>query len=106
MVYTIVVHLYAKEGAEIEEQIRTKLAEASRVYASYKETISWLGMQDHKDPRAWCIIERYEHESSTKEHTKNPYFKMFFPLMSLLARPMEMHRFYELDTSKPTKSQL
>jgi hypothetical protein len=33
------------------------------VYSTYKEIISWLGTQDHKDPRAWCIIERYKHES-------------------------------------------
>ncbi|KAJ7866411.1 hypothetical protein B0H14DRAFT_2325751, partial [Mycena olivaceomarginata] len=71
------------------------------LYSTYKETISWFGMQDHKDPRAWCIIERYEHESErTMEHTRDPYFKTF-PLVSLIPKPMEIHRFYELDTSKP-----
>lgn len=63
MVYTIVVHLYAKEGKEVEEKLRNKLIEASQVYSKDKETIGWHIMQDHKDPRAWCIVERYEHES-------------------------------------------
>lgn len=63
MVYTIVVHLYAKEGKEVEEKLRNKLIEASQVYSKDKETIGWHVMQDHQDPRKWCIVERYEHES-------------------------------------------
>lgn len=63
MVYTIVVHLYAKEGKEVEEKLRNKLIEASQVYSKDTETIGWHVMQDHKDPRKWCIVERYEHES-------------------------------------------
>ncbi|KAJ7664892.1 hypothetical protein B0H14DRAFT_2425068 [Mycena olivaceomarginata] len=72
------------------------------VYSTYKEIISWLGTQDHKDPRAWCIIERYEHESVSDSLLLDPYFKTFYPLVSL-ARPMKIHHFYELDTSKPIK---
>lgn len=29
-------------------------------------------MQDHKDPRAFTIVERYAHESSQKYHLENP----------------------------------
>ncbi|KAJ7120981.1 hypothetical protein C8R44DRAFT_170816 [Mycena epipterygia] len=43
--------------------MRAKLIEASQVYSKDQETIAWFVMQDHKDPRAWCIVERYEQES-------------------------------------------
>jgi len=107
MVYTVVVHLYAKAGADVEEKMRHKLTEASQVYTKDKETISWFVMQHQKDPRAWCIVERYEQESSLKEHTKNPYFKTFGPAVGpLLDKPMDLRRFNELDSSKPVKSLL
>lgn len=63
MVYTIVVHLYAKEGQENISKLSAKLIEASRVYSQDKETLSWFVMQDAKDPRAFTIVERYEQES-------------------------------------------
>ncbi|GMF32037.1 unnamed protein product [Phytophthora lilii] len=34
MVYTIVVHLYAKEGKDVEEKISKKLVEASNAFAT------------------------------------------------------------------------
>lgn len=74
MVYTIVVHLYAKEGKEVEEKLRNKLIEASQVYSKDKETVGWHVMQDHQDPRKWCIVERYEHESVS------PLFQNYWPL--------------------------
>ncbi|KAJ7120980.1 hypothetical protein C8R44DRAFT_671719 [Mycena epipterygia] len=79
MVHTIVAHLYAKEGKEVEEKMRAKLSEASQVYTKDAETIDWFVMQDSKDPRAWCIVERYEQESSLQIHFENPYFKTFVP---------------------------
>lgn len=63
MVYTIVVHLYAKAGEDNISKLSAKLIEASRVYSKDKETISWFVMQDTKDPRAFTIVERYEQES-------------------------------------------
>jgi quinol monooxygenase YgiN len=63
MVYTIVCHLYAKEGKEVEEKIRSKLVEASNVYVKDAGTLSWHVMQDHADPRKWTIVERYEKRS-------------------------------------------
>lgn len=63
MVYTIVVHLYAREGDENISRLSAKLIEASRVYSQDKETLSWFVMQDTKDPRAFTIVERYEQES-------------------------------------------
>ncbi|KAG2768486.1 hypothetical protein Pcac1_g20292 [Phytophthora cactorum] len=85
MVYTIVVHLYAKEGKEVEERAtQPRLIEASQ------------------DPRKFCIVERYEHESSQKYHLENPYWKTFDPyVIPLLDKPMDLRRFNELDTSKP-----
>ncbi|RLN21520.1 hypothetical protein BBJ28_00018615 [Nothophytophthora sp. Chile5] len=70
MVYTLVAHLYAKEGKEVEEKLRSKLIEASQVYSKDTETIDWHVMQDHQDPRKWCIVERYEHESPTTTAAK------------------------------------
>lgn len=63
MVYTIVVHLYAKDDEECIAKLSAKLIEASRVYSKDKETLSWFVMQDTKDKRAFTIVERYEQES-------------------------------------------
>ena len=66
MVYTIVVHLYAKDDDEAIAKLSAKLIEASRVYSKDKETISWFVMQDFKDRRAFTIVERYEQESVSR----------------------------------------
>jgi len=63
MVYTIVVHLYAKADQESIDKLKAKLVEASGVYSKDKETLSWFVMQDTKDQRAFTIVERYEQES-------------------------------------------
>ena len=62
MVYTITVHLYAKDDPVAVEKIKLKLIEASRVYRHDKETLDWFVMQDAADPRAFTIVERYENE--------------------------------------------
>lgn len=73
MVYTIVVHLHANDSAEDIEKLRGKLIEASQVYAKDQETISWFVMQDHQDPRAFTIVERYEQESvRTRQSQRKP----------------------------------
>ncbi|RSL76769.1 hypothetical protein CEP52_009174 [Fusarium oligoseptatum] len=101
MVYTIVVHLYAKDDQECIDKLSAKLIEASRVYSKDQETISWFVMQDIKDPRAFTIVERYEQESSQKYHLENPYWKTFDPyVIPLLEKPMDLRRLEELDTSK------
>lgn len=41
MVYTLVVHLYAKDDAECISKLVTKLQEASQVYSNDKETLGW-----------------------------------------------------------------
>jgi hypothetical protein len=63
MVYTIVVHLYAKEDQESIRKLSAKLVEASQVYSQDKETLSWFVMQDTVDPRKFTIVERYLQES-------------------------------------------
>merc|ERR1711974_164834 len=77
MVYTLVVHLYAKDDAESIRKLVAKLQEASQVYSNDKETLGWFVMQDHKDPRAFTIVERYENEGSQKYHLENPYWQTF-----------------------------
>lgn len=97
MVYTIVVHLYAKDSAELISKLHNKLVEASNVYSKDQETISWFVMQDHQDKRSFTIVERYEHESSQKYHLENPYWKTFNPYVEpLLEKPMDLRRFNEL----------
>lgn len=121
MVYTIVVHLYAKDDEESLKKLTAKLIEASRVYSQDKETLSWHVMQSTSDKRAFTIVERYEQESvsflrlvtrvngskcwlyvqSQKYHLENPYWKTFDPyVIPLLEKPMDLRRFEELDTSK------
>jgi hypothetical protein len=63
MVYTITVHLYAKDDPEAINKLKLKLIEASRVYRNDTETLDWQVMQDVHDPRAFTIVERYEQES-------------------------------------------
>ncbi|KAJ7132318.1 hypothetical protein C8R44DRAFT_612525 [Mycena epipterygia] len=104
MVYTIIVHMYVKEGKEVEEKMRAKLTEASQIYSKDPETINWFVMQDSKDPRAWCIVERFEQESSLKIHVENPYYKTFAPDVGpLLNTPGDMKIQYcnELDGKLP-----
>lgn len=63
MVYTIVVHLYAKADKEAISKLKAKLVEASQVYSKDKETLSWFVMQDVSDERKFTIVERYLKES-------------------------------------------
>jgi quinol monooxygenase YgiN len=63
MVYTIIVHLYAKADEESISKLKAKLVEASQVYSKDKETLSWFVMQDTVDPRKFSIVERYQQES-------------------------------------------
>ncbi|KAH7145595.1 hypothetical protein B0J13DRAFT_407473, partial [Dactylonectria estremocensis] len=98
MVYTIVVNLYSRPEEECINSLKAKLADASRVYSKDKETISWFVMQDHKDPRAFTIVERYAKEDSQKIHLANPYWQHFDPYVKpLLSKPMDLRRFNELD---------
>ncbi|KAK4503545.1 hypothetical protein PRZ48_004460 [Zasmidium cellare] len=104
MTYTLVVHLYAKDDAEAIKKLTAKLQEASQVYSKDKECEGWFVMQDHKDPRAFTIVERYAHESSQKYHLENPYWQTFDKyVIPLLDRDMDLRRFNELDTSKEVK---
>ncbi|OTB00663.1 hypothetical protein M426DRAFT_324129 [Hypoxylon sp. CI-4A] len=97
MVYTIVVHLRAKPGAENIAKVHAKLNEASAVYSKDKETISWFVMQSTSDPQDFTIVERYENEGSQKYHLGNPYWKTFDPfVIPLLEKPMDLRRFEEL----------
>lgn len=101
MVYTITVHLVAKDDPECIRKLKNKLIEASRVYSKDKETISWFVMQDVKEERKFTIVERYEQESSQTYHLTNPYWKTFDPyVIPLLSEPMDLRRSEELDTSK------
>ncbi|KAK8107711.1 uncharacterized protein PG998_009724 [Apiospora kogelbergensis] len=101
MVYTLTVHMYAKDDAECIEKLKLKLIEAARVYRNDKETVDWFVMQDVHDPRAFTVVERFEQESSQKYHLENPYWKTFDPyVIPLLAKDMDLRRHEELDTTK------
>ena len=63
MVYTITVHLRAKDDPTCISKLKNKLIEASRVYSKDKETLSWFVMQSVHDQRDFTIVERYEKES-------------------------------------------
>lgn len=63
MVYTIVVHLYAKDDPTVIDKLKDKLIEASQVYSRDQETMGWHVMQDTSDPRKFTIVERYLRES-------------------------------------------
>ncbi|CAC9892050.1 unnamed protein product [Aureobasidium pullulans] len=95
MVYTLVVHLYAKEDQESINKLIAKLQEASQVYTNDKECLGWY------DPRAFTIVERYAHESSQKYHLENPYWQTFDKyVIPLLAKDMDLRRLNELVDDK------
>ncbi|MCJ1381885.1 hypothetical protein MMC17_004997 [Xylographa soralifera] len=101
MVYTLVCTLYTLDDPACIQKVKNKLIEASRIYSKDKETLSWLVMQDVKDPRMFKVVERYQEEGSQKYHLANPYQKTFDPwVMPFLAKPIEVLRHEELDTSK------
>lgn len=62
MVYTLTVHLYAKEDPQSISRLQAKLIEASRIYRHDRETVDWIVMQDVHDARAFTIVERFENE--------------------------------------------
>ncbi|KAI7083150.1 MFS general substrate transporter [Hortaea werneckii] len=104
MVYTLVVHLYAKADDESINKLVAKLQEASQVYSNDKETLGWFVMQSESDKRAFTIVERYAHESSQKYHLENPYWQTFDKyVVPLLDKPMDLRRLNELDTSKEVR---
>ncbi|KAH7113272.1 hypothetical protein B0J11DRAFT_446288 [Dendryphion nanum] len=99
MVYTIVVHLVAKDDATAISKLKAKLAEASQIYSNDKETLSWFVMQDVYDQRKFTIVERYLNEESQKYHLENPYWKTFDPyVIPLLEKDMDLRRAEELET--------
>lgn len=104
MVYTLVVHMKAKDDADSVAKLKAKLVEASQVYSNDKETLSWLVMQSVHEPRDFTIVERYLNEGSQKYHLNNPYWKTFDPYVKpLLEGDMDLRRYEELDTSKPVR---
>ncbi|KAG6572780.1 antibiotic biosynthesis monooxygenase [Phytophthora cinnamomi] len=100
MVFTIVVNLYAKDGKDVEEQLRAKLADASQTYSKDASVIGWHPMQNTSDPRKWTIVERYDQESSVAKHREHPDYKTFAgALVALLENGQEsldVHQFQEL----------
>ncbi|WWD19583.1 hypothetical protein CI109_104044 [Kwoniella shandongensis] len=91
MVYTIVVHLQALPDKV--EEVKQKLKEASEVYRKDQETIDWFVMQDPKDETKFCIVERYEKESSQQYHLNNPTFDPY--VVPRLANDMDLTRWEE-----------
>jgi hypothetical protein len=84
MVYTIVVHLYAKPDAESISKLKAKLVEASKIYSKDKETLSWFVMQDVSDERKFTIVERYLKESvSLDPLPKQPPIKPLIPFFEI-----------------------
>ncbi|KAI8836038.1 hypothetical protein BJ741DRAFT_606607 [Chytriomyces cf. hyalinus JEL632] len=98
MVFTLVVHLYAKDDAAAIATLNNLLLEASQVYIKDAGTLNWYIMQDSKDKRAFTIVERYEQESSLQIHAANPFYKHFGATAGpLLDKPLEIRRFNEID---------
>ncbi|WWC64637.1 uncharacterized protein I303_107248 [Kwoniella dejecticola CBS 10117] len=92
MVYTIVVHLQSLPDKV--EEVKAKLVEAAAVYRKDKETLDWYVMQDPKDATKFCIVERYEKESSQEYHLNNPTFDPY--VVPRLAKPMDLTRWEEM----------
>ncbi|GAM83099.1 hypothetical protein ANO11243_010850 [Dothideomycetidae sp. 11243] len=85
MVYTLVVHLYAKDDKNAIGKLQAKLREASMVYSRDKETLS-------------CTLQAdFSSLQSQKYHLENPYWQTFDPYVKpLLERPMDLRRYEEM----------
>ncbi|KAL8293776.1 hypothetical protein RQP46_000477 [Phenoliferia psychrophenolica] len=103
MVYTLIVHLKAKD-APSADLIAAKLIEAATVYRKDKEQLGWMVHRDPKDPLKFAIIERFVSEASQKYHLENPYWLTFDPyVIPLLDGPMDLTRWEELPVSVPNQ---
>jgi hypothetical protein len=50
----------------LHEQFRWQKADHENTKANFSSLAKRFVMQDHKDPRAFTIVERYENEGSQK----------------------------------------
>ncbi|KAG3063927.1 hypothetical protein PC122_g18705 [Phytophthora cactorum] len=100
MAFTIIVSLFAKDGKDVEEQLRTKLVEAAQTFSKYAGVLGRYPMQNASDSRKWTIVERYDQKSSVAEHRENPDIKAFADaLLELLENgkgSLSVHQFKEL----------
>ncbi|SGY61595.1 BQ5605_C007g04573 [Microbotryum silenes-dioicae] len=100
MVYTIIVHLKAKD-LDSAEKIAWKLVDAATVYRKDKEQLGC----DPKDPLKFAIVERFVNEASQKYHLENPYWLTFDPyVIPLLDGPMDLTRWEELPVPEPNQN--
>ncbi|SCZ89255.1 BZ3500_MvSof-1268-A1-R1_Chr1-1g01061 [Microbotryum saponariae] len=126
MVYTIIVHLKAKD-LDSAEKIARKLVDAATVYRKDKEQLiyavslmpcdralwtssqlftedGWFTGTDPKDPLKFAIVERFVNEASQKYHLENPYWLTFNPyVIPLLDGPMDLTRWEELPVPEPNQ---
>ncbi|GAA6020028.1 hypothetical protein JCM10207_006763 [Rhodosporidiobolus poonsookiae] len=94
MVYTLVCHVTCKE--EHIDDMRAFLKKASEIYTQDSETVGWHVMQSESEPHKFCIVERFEQESSQQEHLSNPFWKTFDPTVEpWMTKPIELLRFNE-----------
>ncbi|KAH7488697.1 hypothetical protein PRIC1_007185 [Phytophthora ramorum] len=77
MAFTIVINLYAKDGKDVEEQLRAKLIEASQAFSKHDGIIGWYPLQNTTDSRKWTVITRCEQESILDQHRELPESKAF-----------------------------
>ncbi|ETK74424.1 hypothetical protein F441_11688 [Phytophthora nicotianae CJ01A1] len=100
MAFTIIVSLYAKDGKDVEEQVRTKLAEAAQTFSNEDGVLEYYPMQNANDSRKWTIVERYDDESSVAKRREKSNVKAFAEsLLALLENGKEslsVHQFKEL----------
>ncbi|PSK53794.1 hypothetical protein C1H76_1950 [Elsinoe australis] len=96
MVYTLVVHVTAKDDAAVPK-LHAKLVEAALVYNRDKGTIDWFVMQEEGNPKNFTVVERYESKDATKTHMENPYWSRFNDyFIPLIVDPMDLRRYDEL----------
>ncbi|KAK8086953.1 hypothetical protein PG994_001927 [Apiospora phragmitis] len=103
MVYTLTVHMYAKDDAECIEKLKLKLIEAARVYRNDKGDRRLVRHAGRQGPPRLHRRRAFRAGicTSQKYHLENPYWKTFDPyVIPLLAKDMDLRRHEELDTSK------
>ncbi|KAG7376387.1 hypothetical protein PHYPSEUDO_013645 [Phytophthora pseudosyringae] len=95
MVFAVIVSLHAKD--DVEEQLRAKLAEASKIYSKDAGVLGWHPLQSTDDSRKWTIVQLLDQESSVEKHREDPEYKaLAASLVSLLENGQEglhVHRF-------------
>jgi hypothetical protein len=64
-----------------DKEVRGASVQDDPALEAHVQTLDWHVMQDPKEPTKFCIVERYEQESSQQYHLNNPVSAVAYGLV-------------------------